>query len=576
MYIANVHIKNFRNFTTVDIPLKQFTLIVGKNDTGKSNFVDALNILLFNNKGNYYAKSLSKYDFNNKCVDDFVSKMKAFYQIMKDEFNVEDYVAKLIDNAPAITIRLRFEDPKNAYEQSLLRDWMNGDEKLQYFEVEFRYFLKDSNKVKKVINDLQKEELLEDRHADFQLLLECYNYSLKSTNNNKEVDYSSIRNFVANTIGAERDSFSSGDSSGATRVVSSIIDSSMNQKDKAELTRRYREFFKGIQSLDSFRNLYKDIVAQNKSIEDFINEIILVPNAKKYKDIIENITLSYGNDMLFQRGLGTRNLIFLLTLYSYFLSDINERSIFNLVCIEEPESHLDINNLKIAVDFFEKAQGQSTLTQLIIATHSNQIMNKLKLSNVVIFHEDDKVIDLSGINDELVYYLAKRENFDTLNMFYATKLILVEGATEEIYINAIQQRDPSLSNIRVISIGQKGFRTFIEAWCSLHDNSEHKLGIVRDYDNQINAKKDHEAYNSNTICVKTSSGKEFEEDFICEGDNLARLNKLFNTKYSEKEMYDYMISDKLENIIAICQAIDIGESFLIPKYIGSVLEWIKK
>lgn len=57
MYISNVPIENFRNFSTVDIPLKPFTIIVGKNDTGKSNLIDAINILLYNSKGNYYAKS---------------------------------------------------------------------------------------------------------------------------------------------------------------------------------------------------------------------------------------------------------------------------------------------------------------------------------------------------------------------------------------------------------------------------------------------------------------------------------------------------------------------------------------
>ena len=154
--------------------------------------------------------------------------------------------------------------------------------------------------------------------------------------------------------------------------------------------------------------------------------------------IIENITLSYGSDMLFQRGLGTRNLIFLLTLYSYFLNDTFKR--FNLVCIEEPESHLDISNLKIAIEFFQKAQGKNTLTQLVISTHSNQIMNKLKLTNVILLLDNDCAVDLSNIDPELVYYLAKRENFDTLNMFYASKLIMVEGATEEIYINSLLQR----------------------------------------------------------------------------------------------------------------------------------------
>ena len=500
--------------------------------------------------------------------------MKAFYKRTKDDFNVEDFANELMNNAPVVIIRLRFEDAASIYEQSLLRDWMNGDESLQYFEVEFKCFLKDTKKLNKLIDDLIKEGLIEERHADFQLFLECYDHSLTSTNNDKNLDYSKIRNFVANTIGAERDTFSSGDTSGSTRVVASIIDSSLNLKDKAELSKRYNEFFDGIQSLESFRNIYKDIIFQNQSIKDFINDIKLVPNAKKYKDIIENITLSYGNDMLFQRGLGTRNLIFLLTLYSYFLHNVPP--IFNLVCIEEPESHLDINNLKIAIEFFQKAQGKNTLTQLVISTHSNQIMNKLELANVVVFQENDKVSNLSNVNEELVYYLAKRENFDTLNMFYATKLILVEGATEEIYINTLLQQDPSLNNIRVISIGQKGFRTFIEAWKSFHMDTHDKLGIVRDYDDQKQAKKDHEKFNSGVVCVKTSSGIEFEYDFVNTDGNLSKLNKLFDKKYTNQEMYDHMTSDKLNNIIAVCRALDNGVLFSIPEYICSLLEWIKQ
>jgi predicted ATP-dependent endonuclease of OLD family len=570
MHIANVYIENFRNFTKIDVPLKPFTIIVGKNDTGKSNLLDALNIVLYNNKGSYYAKSLSKYDFNSKSVDYFTAGMKAFYDKARSSFNTEKYVEELIDKAPTVIVRLRFEDARNEYEQSLLRGWLNGDEKLQFFEVEYKYFLRDRKKLDKLIADLATEGLLDERHADFQLFLECYDHSIKSTNNDKDIDYSKIRYFITNTINAERDSFSGGDTVGATRIVSSIINSKMNLKDKTELAKRYNEFFNYIQSLESFRSIYDDIVIQNQSIEKFINEIRLVPSAKKYKDIIENITLSYGNDMLFQRGLGTRNLIFLLTLYSYFLNDIIKR--FNLVCIEEPESHLDINNLKVAVDFFIKARGRNSLTQLIISTHSNQIINKLELENVVILLENGSAIDLSLINQDLVYYLAKRENFDTLNMFYATRLILVEGATEEIYLNTLLQRDTSLDNIRIISIGQKGFRIFIEAWKLFHDVSRDKLGVLRDYDNQSKARDDHNAYNSASVCVMTSSGSEFECDFVNKDNNVDMLNKLFDMKLSKQQMYEHLISDKLNNIIAICRAIKNGEAFSIPDYINTLLK----
>lgn len=153
MYISNVHIENFRNFSTVDVPLKPFTIIVGKNDTGKSNLVDAINILLYNSKGNYYAKSLSKYDFNSQCVNEFVSKMKAIYEGIKDDFNADIYAAELVKNAPIVIIRMQFEDAKTPYEQSLLRDWLNGDEKLQFFEIEYKYYLKDNKRLNKLICD---------------------------------------------------------------------------------------------------------------------------------------------------------------------------------------------------------------------------------------------------------------------------------------------------------------------------------------------------------------------------------------------------------------------------------------
>lgn len=171
------------------------------------------------------------------------------------------------------------------------------------------------------------------------------------------------------------------------------------------------------------------------------NDYISLTDIAKYKT-------DENPGYVIQNWMRNRNLIFLLTLYSYFLNDTFKR--FNLVCIEEPESHLDINNLNIAIEFFQKAQGKNTLTRLVISTHSNQVMNKLELTNVVLLLDNDHVIDLSSIDSDFVYYLAKRENFDTLNMFYASKLIMVEGATEEIYINSLLQHDSSLNNIRVL------------------------------------------------------------------------------------------------------------------------------
>lgn len=573
MYISSVHIENFRNFSIIDVPLKQFSIIVGKNDSGKSNLIDAINILLYNNKGNYYTKTLSKYDFNSSAVKEFQRVMSEVYAGFAGNFDVEKYIKALLERAPKVVIKLRFSDARNAYEQGLLKDWLNGNGDEQYFDIEYTYSLRNQENIRKQLLRLKAENLLDDNCHRLDTYLDFYDYDLVSTNNNKPIDFRKIQNFCANTIDAERDAFSSGDSAVSTKVISKIISNSLDIKDYTQLVKKYDEFFQGIQELRSFKSVYKDIVEQNETIKQFIEEINLKPNAKKYKDILDNITLAYGQDMLFQRGLGTRNLILLLTLYSYFLNEELKR--FNLVCIEEPESHLDTNNLQVANDFFKKAKNRSSYVQLLISTHNNQIINKLELDNITLLANDHSAITFSDIDRNLKYYLAKRENFDTLNLLFAAKVILVEGATEEIYLNCLFDRD-KINNIRVIAIGQKGFKTFIELWKAFHANTTDKLGILRDFDYQATAQAEHEAYNSESICIKTTTGKEFEADFVNQDNNLELLNALFACKENAQQMYERLTEDKLNNIIRICEASETKTAFVVPSYISSLLEWIKR
>ena len=152
---------------------------------------------------------------------------------------------------------------------------------------------------------------------------------------------------------------------------------------------------------------------------------------------------------------------------------------------------------------------------------------------------------------------------------------MVEGATEEIYLNCLLEHE-KINNMRVISIGQKGFKAFIELWNAFHAETTDKLGVLRDFDHQATSKAEHEAYNSESICVKTTSGKEFEEDFVNQGGNLGSLNALFKSTENAGQMYNHLTDDKLNNIIRICEAIEETTAFETPSYINSLLEWMKQ
>ncbi len=64
MYISRVFIKNFRNFLNLDLPIgKGVTCIVGENNTGKTNLLHALRLVLdWNMSG--YQRSLTESDFS--------------------------------------------------------------------------------------------------------------------------------------------------------------------------------------------------------------------------------------------------------------------------------------------------------------------------------------------------------------------------------------------------------------------------------------------------------------------------------------------------------------------------------
>ena len=90
MYIKKVHIENFRNFTNVDVPLKQYSTIVGENDVGKSNFLDAIKLLLYNNSIQFYSKRLSLTDFNSNCIEKFRKKIVECKDIIKSKIDKQD------------------------------------------------------------------------------------------------------------------------------------------------------------------------------------------------------------------------------------------------------------------------------------------------------------------------------------------------------------------------------------------------------------------------------------------------------------------------------------------------------
>ncbi|EMV2052577.1 AAA family ATPase [Vibrio parahaemolyticus] len=562
MYIKKVTIKNYRSFRFFEAQLQQLTVVIGENDTGKTNFFTALSLPLSGNQIDFNQKRLSVSDINKDAVIDFLKSVV-------DDDTEENQLTKI----PKVSVTVEFADPKDAYETALLAKWIVSDGGEETYKIRYDFKPKDDKDLLEVVKKSLAGKTLDDINW-FTLPVELYDYQVVSVNNEKPIAYSDLKHVSIHSINAERDDFSESSSMKSNSIFTKLLMNTLNDDDKGQINTAYSEFFSAIEKTETFDK----VIGASDDFENYdsiIKQLECTPNLPNLKNILSNITLKYGNEFLYQKGLGQRNLIYILILFAYYKSCGDT---FNLCCIEEPEAHLSVNNLRLVRDFIEKSSSNSgSLVQTIISTHNPSIINKLKLSNVLAF-TGEKAISLSDTPTKLVDYLRKRPNFDILKLLFANKVILVEGPTEEMLISTYLSKQPALNDIDIIPIGQRGYATFLDIWLALNkDNQNKKIGVVRDYDNSDAAKAKHDAYDTAhaNVTVRTTTNYTLEIDLVEAEDNLALLNDLFEMEGDLDAVSKHMINGKTARMLDVCDAMVDEENPLdikLPAHIAEVIE----
>ncbi|AVH30009.1 MULTISPECIES: ATP-dependent nuclease [Vibrio] len=562
MYIRKVTINNYRSFRTFEAKLQQLTVVIGENDTGKTNFFTALSLPLSGNLIDFNQKRLSVSDINKDSVIDFLTS------VVNDDTE-ENQLKKI----PKVSVTVEFADPKDAYETALLAKWIVADGDKETYKIRYDFKPKDDKDLLEVVKKSFAGKTLDDINW-FTLPVELYDYQVVSVNNEKPIAYSDLKHVSLHSINAERDDFSESSSMKSNSIFTKLLMNTLNDDDKGQINTAYSEFFSAIEKTETFDK----VIRTNDDFENYdsiIKQLECTPNLPNLKNILSNITLKYGNEFLYQKGLGQRNLIYILILFAYYKSCGDT---FNLCCIEEPEAHLSVNNLRLVRDFIEKSSSNSgSLVQTIISTHNPSIINKLKISNVLAF-TGEKAISLSDTPTKLVDYLRKRPNFDILKLLFANKVILLEGPTEEMLISTYLSKQPALNDIDIIPIGQRGYATFLDIWLALNkDNQNKKIGVVRDYDNSDAAKAKHDAYDTAhaNVTVRTTTNYTLEIDLVEAEDNLALLSDLFEMEGDLDAVSKHMINGKTARMLDVCDAMVDEENPLdikLPAHIAEVIE----
>jgi predicted ATP-dependent endonuclease of OLD family len=543
MHIQNAVVKNFRNFENLSVTLSPLTILAGENDAGKSNFLYAISLPLYGSSPDFNHKRLSISDINNQCI--------RRYYIAVAAGQSDDDCKKLI---PRVSVTLQFNDTHDAYELAIVSKWLMDNHGAPAYEIEYSFKPRNDEDFLAATKAMLKDQDAA-KMGFLSFPIELYEYEITSPNNGKDIPQADLKHVIVSNIGAERDSFAESTTARSNNLLTKILLSSLQETEKKSINSAYGEFFAAIKEAKIFGTVFKfDDAFEN--ISKYFDELHCIPNLPNLRNIISNITLGYGEQFLYQKGLGERNMVLIFLLFAYYKTT---HKAFNLCCIEEPEAHLSVNNLRLTVDYIAKSSTLvGGLLQTIVSTHNPSIINKLNIKNVVVF-SGGKAISLSSASEELQNYLSKRPNFDILKLLFSRRTILVEGPTEEMLINTFLGADnKKLSDIEVIAIGQKGFKTFLDIWLHLNvGQSEKKIGIVRDFDNQPKAKAEHDAYDNKhaNIVVRTTQGYTLEDDLASHPGNSKALAEALGQADDAQLLADFMKSAKTDWMLTACNYI---------------------
>jgi predicted ATP-dependent endonuclease of OLD family len=503
VYISKIHIKGFRNFKDTIVEFNDgVNVIIGPNNSGKSNMICALALLLEQNK----SKKLNLDDF---CKDITLDEIKAV--------------------PPRITIELTFHQSKNEDLNSddlvTISNWLIKLEEPYEALLTYEYFLPENEcqkylaSMSNVINLSEARRVLKD---DF---IRLYTYRLYGgySNLRNTADGETMQKFDFQFLDAlrdvERDMYT-----GKNTMLRDIldffldyeikIDSTKDKEAKQNEIKEKRVSFSAkaevlLNELTQRMSSGKDQILSyaeetgasfNNAKPDFDGSISEIELFSMLKLIVE-----YGTEIkipITHNGLGYNNLIYMSLLLAKMqvITDGTyygcNAKVFPVLAIEEPEAHLhpamQYKFLKFLKNNIEK---KKKVRQIFVTTHSTQITAAVSLDEIICIHDNQgyssvgypgKVFHDYEVDKRSKSYVQRFLDSTRSDMLFAQKVILVEGISELLLLPTFALcLGYSLedNHVAVINIGGRYFDHFLKLFDSNNAKAiNKKIACITDRD----------------------------------------------------------------------------------------------
>ena len=573
MKITKITINHFRALENFDLVIEEdLSVIIGKNNTGKTSLLSILDRFLGESKS-----SFEFHDFNKK------------YLASKFPFNREEVLSAEEYNPFYISLTMHIEYNETDYIGNLAKLFMSLDPKDKTAIIRFEYVMtyelylsavKDyatycskAGKKKRTIR-----EYIEKNHSKY------FKQIIKSVNPADTEEYVEIKeksdiqriiNFKY--IKAIRDVSNLDEAKAKSQTLSKLAAKYYEARRQETLDERLLDdVLKGSDiKLDrTYEKIFKDVITDIERFSYGKGEArISVKSMLSASTLIkENANVVYSKDAELlpeeYNGLGYMNLFAMIFYINIQIDEFRKitkasqtPSDINLLYIEEPEAHTHpqmqyvfIKNIQAKLQEGRKGkEGEDEINlQMILSSHSSHIVSQSDFEKIKFFYRENDAIyskNLSDLKTEMIdsgddgenrfRFLKQYLTLERSELFFADKVIFVEGDTERILINAMMQKTdiankdidgyvPLMSqNISVVEVG---------AYSHVFDEFISYLGIKALIITDIDSTKGKIASNGRTYyeACKVSSGEATSNASLKHYFNNIPFDELKSLKKTEK------------------------------------------
>lgn len=612
MYLKYVQIVNYKNLRKARFEFGKGTnTVIGENDSGKSNAMTAMRILLDDDYF-YNTKRLKESDFYENLEDwrghwiiisaffdqitDEDQQSQVCTQIspeVEDEVFLKSFIRCEGNNYGVVTLFIRpnKKKRKELFDAQTKSDFDNVRRKISLLDYEFLYTVRsqadftDDNIYKKIVGDFEDGDTPNPDDEDSCII-------------GTKVDILDIWKHISlEFIDALRDS--QGElrkPKNPLRRIFDVVNQEVDSETINSIKDKIRELNQSLSDIPQIQNIGNDV---NKKLNDIVG-LVYSPEIRveshireEIESVARNLTIVPADeDDIDQLGLGHLNILYIALKLVEFEVNRNHE-VLNIMIVEEPEAHIHTH---IQRTLFENLNIKDKYTQVIMTTHSTHLseVSNITKMNVLMrrrnqalvmrptnrlqeFAEGSLGISNLSIEQCIERYLDAKRSV----LLFSKAVILVEGDGEELLIPSLVKQRFGVSldelGIGLINIGSVAFEYVA---CIFSDERiQRRCAIVTDLDAVVeNAEKCSEKaaqlganrkqkiddlFGENTWVNGFFAPHTLEIDFYNLEDNRKHIEKFINQHYIQKTTKNEHIAN-----LSACEADRYDTVLTVVKKLG--------